>query len=643
MANGATNASGTKESRVYVIEALLDAALRPPAKMAFDVRFAACECIKAYFFNHRGIRAHFLNRAIEGHMSGEDETANVLTTLMTPSQASSTVDPYRTWFAATVVFHLIFEDHEAKQRLMEVTEGDAESGEEVVTCIQTLTANLIASLQLGEDERISIGYLMVLSAWLFEDAAAVDDFLGEASSVHRLVQYVLKPGNDQTVVKGLCAVLLGIIYEFSTKDSPFPRRKLQPLLAQSLGRDKYLDAITQLRVHPLVRDFEVLPHESFKSGSSPDVFFDDTFVDFLKDNFSRLSRAIDRDPGLEMHQKHEGIDRDLVDSLRGQIDEKNQALEKLQSDLLSLEQKLSQEQADHRRTHESSLTQLNTIKRINEELHTNHENELKKLEREHKQTVLDLENRQNLQIAALNNKVQQAEKDKTLAVAKTKQEYEEKLHQATKARVEVEQRLTATHAARQEALETVQTLEQQLRQFKENTSNLQDTIKALEADVKTKDTQIDRLATEKKDLQAIIDKLETELQDLRGKNQDLTWKIKDAENKQRKAEASVKEKEKAREAAQTELDDLFVVLADLEEKRSRDKVSERALLIAHASTNGLGRNDLRNLVRRSRKWRMRMRRRRLMRKKERGRMRKRRTTETKRKKRKRKRNRTMYS
>ncbi|KAH7135412.1 p115 like vesicle tethering protein [Dendryphion nanum] len=551
---------------VHVIEALLDLALSPAPTELFDARYAACECIKAYFYDFLQVRMHFLQRAIDGHTSGQDETANILTTLLLGFQSSQKVDPYRIWFAATLVFHLIFEDHDAKDFLMQVAEGDAESGEEVVTCIQAVTGNLIASLQPDQDERYSIAYLMLLCGWLFEDAAAVNDFLGEASSLQSLVQFASRTGNDQIVVKGLCASLLGIIYEFSTKDSPISRRDLQPILTQQLGREKYLDAISQLRQHPFVRDFEVLPRDGSLSGSSPEVFFDATFIDFLKDNFSRLSRAIDRDPGLEQHHSHEGIDRDLVDSLRGQIDERSQAIERLQNDLLTLEQRLNQEQADHRRTQESSLTQLNTIKRINDDLHTNHDADIKKLEHGQKQYVLDLENKYKLQIATLQKnhdanvkkleternqfvsdlqknhdlkvaslatQIKQISKDSVLALENTTREYEAKLaktirendaklDEGNKVRAELERRVKAAIQSQEEALETVENLKK-------------------------------------------------EIHTLKSKIQDQTWKVKDAEDKLKKAELSVKEKEGARAAAQTELDDLFVVLGDLEEKRTKDK------------------------------------------------------------------------
>lgn len=611
VSNGAT--SPREPPVVYIIDALLDLALTPASNDMFDVRFASCECIKAYIFNHLQIKTHFLKRAIGGHLDGGDETANALTTLLTGPQGSQVIDPYRTWFAAVLVFHLIYDDREAKHELMQVVEGDAESGEEVVTCIQTLTGNLIGSLQLGEDERIPIAYLMLLSAWLFEDSAAVNDFLGEASSLQSLVQAIQRPGNDQTVVRGLCASLLGIIYEFSTKDSPVPRRDLQPLLTNKLGREKYLNSIAELRHHPSLRDFEVMPQAGSPGGLLPSVFFDETFVDFIKDNFSRLSRAIDRDPVIEILQSHDGIDRDLVDSLRGQLDERQHNIEELQAEKLTLEQKVNQEQAERRKAEDTAQQQLHNIKRINEELHRNHENDTRKSEREHKQALLELENKYNLQIAALNNKVQQATKEASIAVANTKREYEDKLHQESRARSEVEQRLIAVERrlqeadnSHQQALDSIRVLEQRHRdeiaavhlekgRYSQSSSGhrkLTIPIDALDTQIQEHEPQMKKLQKEKDALQSNVDKakseftdlestissLKAEIQDLKTKVQDQTWKVKDAEEKLRKAEVAVKEKEKeakgneeARAAAQTELDDLFVVLGDLEEKRSRDK------------------------------------------------------------------------
>jgi len=369
--------------KVYVIDGLLDLTLSVPIHTAFDSRLAACQCIKAYFFNHQVIRKHFLRRAIEGHASGADETANVLTTLLQPLDSHSSGDPYRYWFAAVILFHLIFEEPAAKVLAMSVAEGDASTGEEVVTCIQTITANLVTGIQKNADERVLVAYLMLLCGWLFEDPDAVNDFLGEGSNLSGLVQAVLQISGGGAIVSGLCAMLLGIVYEFSTKDSPVPRATIHSILASQLGRDQYIDRMTKLRAHPLLRDFEVLPQKLGPAslGGLPEVFFDRSFVDFVKDNFSRLLRAIDRDPGMEIpivaNGVQKGISREMVDSLRSQLEEKEKALQKSEEDVISYQRQLEQEQSDHRRNKEMAAVEIARIKNVNDSLQRHHEEETK--------------------------------------------------------------------------------------------------------------------------------------------------------------------------------------------------------------------------------------------------------------------------
>jgi len=369
--------------KVYVIDGLLDLTLSVPIYAAFDSRLAACQCIKAYFFNHQVIRKHFLRRAIDGHTSGADETANVLTTLLQPLDLHTSGDPYRYWFAAVIVFHLIFEEPVAKNLAMSVAEGDASTGEEVVTCIQTITANLVTGIQKNADERVLVAYLMLLCGWLYEDPDAVNDFLGEGSNLSSLVQAALQSSGDGTIVPGLCAMLLGIVYEFSTKDSPVPRATIHPILASQLGRDQYIDRMSKLRAHPLLRDFEVLPQKlsSASMGGLPEVFFDRSFVDFVKDNFSRFLRAIDRDPGMEIpviaNGVQKGISREMVDSLRSQLEEKEKALQKSEEDAISFQRQLEQEQAEHRRNKETAAVELARAKHVNDTLQRHHEEETK--------------------------------------------------------------------------------------------------------------------------------------------------------------------------------------------------------------------------------------------------------------------------
>ena len=370
--------------KVYVIDGLLDLTLSSHDLSAFDMRLAACNCLKAYFSGHAEVKAHFLSRAIDGYQSGQDESSNVLTVLLDPSRDVLASDPYCLWFAAVIVFHLLYCNSTAKEKASALTEGDSANGEEVVTCIQTLAAHLIACLRRDDDARVSVGYLMILLGWLYEDVDAVNDFLNEGGNVQSLIQTVLDPivvGGD--IVQGLCALLLGVVYEFSTKDSPVPRATLHSILLSRLDRDRYLDRLGKLRSHPLVRDFEVTPQKLDPStpGLLPKVFFDPVFVDFLKDNFSRMSRAIDRAPELEIsivaNGVEKGISRDLVDSLRSQVEEKDRALQEAKDAAVSLGRQLGQEQANSRRLQESADLEEAKAKEANNERERKHEAELR--------------------------------------------------------------------------------------------------------------------------------------------------------------------------------------------------------------------------------------------------------------------------
>lgn len=376
---GQPQANGTAPL-VYVIDGLLDLTLTISALDVFDVRLAACECLKAYFFKHDGIRLHFLQRAIEGHKAGADEVANVLTVLLRPDDEDAVSNPYRAWFAAGIVSHILYDNPEAKSLALAVTEGDADSGEEVVTGIQIIAANLVTALNRGHDSRIIVGYLTLLLEWTFEDLDAVNDFLGEGSNIQSLIQAVVRPAPVDDIVQGLCAMLLGVLYEFSTKDSALPRSDLHGILMSRMGRERYLEKMGKLRSHHLIRDFEVLPQKlDPATGLLPDVFFDAMFVDFFKDNYSRITRAIDREPGLEVsvlsNGEQKGISRELVDSLRSQLAQKEEAISGFEEAVAAAERQLKQEQNDHRQDQDKAALELSKAKTNLEALRRDHASE----------------------------------------------------------------------------------------------------------------------------------------------------------------------------------------------------------------------------------------------------------------------------
>lgn len=563
--------NGSGYRAVNVIEALLELVLQPAPMVLFNVRLAACNCMKSFFEGHTGIRAHVLRRAIEGHRSGDDKIPNILTVLSELPAERSTSDPYQQWMAAVLLMHLLLEEPETKTMAMNVSEGDSDSGEEVVTFIQTIATNIITGAQRPEDERALLGYLMLLCLWLFEEPDAVNDFLGEGSNVQGLATAVKMTNSSMPLVSGLAALLLGIVYEFSTKDSPIPRTTLQNLLVSSLGRETYIDRLTKLRENVFVRDFEVLPQSSH--GGLPDVYFDKTFIDFLKDNFSRLLRAIDRDPVFEVsivsNGIQKGISRDLVDSLRAEVEEQKRALESANEELLQLRSRLEQEEMEHRRTRESTNVELGRIKQINQSLHSSHEEELDTLKQEHARERNMLLQKHEGEISK-----RRVEHSAALDAAQRQREQES---------AKTEQRL------KQLDRESKDTIKKMIEQHKKEIDELENqSRRARERD----EAEIADLKGTVEDLQKQVDKagkdhildLETAHDEYKSKTDSLQSRLSRAEERAQEAETRAKkhveelETEKiARKDVQTELDDLLVVFSDLEAKRAADKAKLKDL------------------------------------------------------------------
>ncbi|SPQ27398.1 f06b110f-e45c-47cc-8731-942e9589b5c3 [Thermothielavioides terrestris] len=585
----ANGQSGQKNGipRVYVIDGLLDLVLAVSSLPAFDLRMAGCACLKAYFFKHAEIRMHFLDHAVRTHKAHADELTNVLTILLQPRPDAVAADPYRYWFAAVLMLHLLHDNPETKAKAMSVTEGDEASGEEVVTCIQTMTAHLLSSVAKSDDPRISIGYLMLLLCWLFEDLDAVNDFLGEFTNLQGLIQAAIENPNGDVMVQGLSAMLAGVVYEFSTKDSPVPRAKVREMIMTRMGRDRYVDKLSRLRSHPLMRDHEVLPQKLDGAADLrlPDVYFDDTFVEFFKDKYSRILRAIDRDPDLETsvvtNGAEKGVSRELVDSLRAEVAEKSRAVQEAQAQTASLTEQLAQEQAAHRRTKElisadlarandsaaalrAQLAARDAALQAAEARALALTRQLTQEQQEHQRARAEAARQQ-----AAAEAQQRAHAQEVAAQQARQRAREEELQRAAEgarraAEQEAERARRRAEAERADLRATISRLEVDLMKANKARAGAEARVAELEGEARLQGRRASRTAAERATV------LEGELAEAREARERLEREVE-------RAVARAEEKEEERKAVQGELDDMLMVFGDLEEKVTKYKERLKAL------------------------------------------------------------------
>ncbi|KAL8283699.1 hypothetical protein RQP46_005494 [Phenoliferia psychrophenolica] len=296
----------------------------------------------------------------------------------TPSRTEP-MDSYSPFFASLLFSHLLLhsEVSKAAARAIYFTGDDAEPGgegdeDERATLVSILVGNLMmaqreqaqsANAGAGPERglewsRVMIGYLIVLSIWLWESPATVKEFLSEGSNLQVLIQPITQSSGVDSAVQGLCAFLLGICYEYNREPGAITRETLYPILQSRVGPDQFVSRILRLREDPRFRSvgpnvLELVDEEdSLEDLSEEDgLWFDYAFVEFLKTNYISVQRAILLDPNATEPGRR-SVDAaestELVASLRSTIAIQGKDLEDLRAQIVSMEGERDQERGAFR-------------------------------------------------------------------------------------------------------------------------------------------------------------------------------------------------------------------------------------------------------------------------------------------------------
>lgn len=594
--------------RTYIIEALLDLTLDRPHD---DVRLraAACGAIQAYLGQHDRIKSHFLQRAISGHAQHE-KASNVLTTLSEPKD-----DPSALLFASWILEDIVMDDFNAKEVLTAVKEGDANAGEDVLSFLQTVGAHLEEAL-LKDTEVASVSaYCTLLSVVLWDFAIGVDDLLAESASLLQVLTQMSQNAALSPLTDGLCATLLGIIYEFSTKDSPTPRRTIAPLLTQKLTRSRYLQVIAELRRHPAIRDSDV------DGSSEEELLFCKSFVDLFMDEYSRLRKAIDKDPGIEVlpsSSTDAGVDRDVLDDLRQQLQTARDTSSQTQQERAAIVQQHDQERLTAAKDLQTAKASIERLQRINQSMQQGHETELTSLSTRHEQQMQDLnkEHRQVVEAARtesqlqIQNAVRSTEdsfreqiqdRERRLTELGNTHRAEQGAHTSTREQLEA---LTGRHNdlilkeknASEQLADLIQRHDRQSREYEQlQTSSMNATheLDSIRKSLEQSRSEAEQFSTQLKELQEELKAKEEELATERAGFADLEKKLEGAKSadasrfgqnvndehggKIASIESELKRTQESEKSAKEELDSMLLVIGDIEAKRDQYKAKLKEL------------------------------------------------------------------
>ncbi|KAF5354901.1 hypothetical protein D9756_005524 [Leucocoprinus leucothites] len=224
------------------------------------------------------------------------------------------------------------------------------------TLLQLLSENLslallarsrpdISDRESREWDRIVVGYLTLLSQWLWEDPKSVRDFL-DAGGLGALVEPINQVSESDILVPSLCAFLLGSCYEFNREPGEITRNTIHQIINR-LGIDNSVAQVARLREDDR---FRAIGPESVVQASplatkpvapqkpadqeEAEIWFDWAFVDFWKSNYYTIQRAFPADPNQVSASAGQTPETAmLIASLREVIRKQAEEIESLQKQL----------------------------------------------------------------------------------------------------------------------------------------------------------------------------------------------------------------------------------------------------------------------------------------------------------------------
>ncbi|XP_072261656.1 general vesicular transport factor p115 isoform X3 [Pyxicephalus adspersus] len=257
-------------------------------------------------------------------------------------------DSLSNWCAAVALAHALLENSTQKEQLLRVQLATS-IGNPPVSLLQQCTNILSQGDKInrrGSKVQTRVGLLMLLCTWLSNCPIAVTHFLHNASNVPFLTAQISENlGEEEQLVQGLCALLLGIcIYYNDSSLENNTKEKLKQLIEKRIGKEIFIEKLVFITKHEYYSKAAQKPQPSF---SSPDhMMFDHEFTKLVKELEAVIIKAVYK--SSEEDKKEEEVKKSLeqhdniVSHYKNVIREQDIQIEELKQSVSSLQAKNEQ-------------------------------------------------------------------------------------------------------------------------------------------------------------------------------------------------------------------------------------------------------------------------------------------------------------
>ncbi|KAJ3060158.1 hypothetical protein HDU98_003840 [Podochytrium sp. JEL0797] len=261
---------------------------------------------------------------------------------------SSKVDPYRTWFAAVLLSHIVAENPKCQEMALSVKLDDSDSDEPISLLHKVMYALLIASRE-SADNRVILGILSLIATWLFASSHAVKEFLSEGSNLQFLIEQVNASSGVDPLVQGMAAYIISICHEYNdNSEASFTQSSLQSLIVSRIGGDVFVSRIDRLKESRFFQKAALYFTGSDDSKALPEVYFDIAFVDLLKSSCEPMIRSVINPKGKAATAKKASESDAEILALKAAVDSYKLQLAQQEHELVECRDILAQTELFHK-------------------------------------------------------------------------------------------------------------------------------------------------------------------------------------------------------------------------------------------------------------------------------------------------------
>uniref|UniRef100_A0A5F9CBC9 General vesicular transport factor p115 n=1 Tax=Oryctolagus cuniculus TaxID=9986 RepID=A0A5F9CBC9_RABIT len=308
-------------------------------RQPFVLRCAVLYCFQCFLYKNQKGQGEIVSTLLPSTI---DAMGNSVSAGQLLCGGLFSTDSLSNWCAAVALAHALQENATQKEQLLRVQLA-TNIGNPPVSLLQQCTNILSQGDKInrrGSKIQTRVGLLMLLCTWLSNCPIAVTHFLHNSANVPFLTGQIAENlGEEEQLVQGLCALLLGISIYFNDNSlESYMKEKLKQLIEKRIGKENFIEKLGFISKHELYSRASQKPQPNFPSPEY--MIFDHEFTKLVKELEGVITKAIYK--SSEEDKKEEEVKKTLeqhdsiVTHYKNMIREQDLQLEELKQQVSTL-------------------------------------------------------------------------------------------------------------------------------------------------------------------------------------------------------------------------------------------------------------------------------------------------------------------